>query len=248
MSETYRNRSGNAVLLKDDVGRARPTYYDLPHEGHAYGRSEPADVEGAREVTMHWAAHVPRPRLGPDCQDFKKLNRSAAKSGVRNARDLSEFRRGSDFKLTTAGPAGVLPKVIPSDVIPSFSYGQKSRPSTPIAHVVGNQYGTEMEEALDVQYRLLEERQKMQSKTIIKLTKASKANISEARLRRRDMEEPPEPKEPFKLTKFKKITSKLGYPASIRKSSSMPTLQRLPPEMPFEELEVTAAELDLAEE
>jgi len=239
------------VLLKDDVGKARPTYYDLPHAGHAYGRSEPADVEGAREVTMHWAAHVPRPRVGPECQDFRKLNRSAAKCGVRNARDLADYRKTNEFKLTPPGPAGVLPKVIPSDVIPSFSYGQKSRPSTPISHVVGNQYATEHEEALDVQYRLLEERQKMQNKTIIKLTKASKANIADARVRRRDLEEPPEPKEPFKLTKFKKVTSKVGYPAAIRKSSSMPTLQRLPPEVPLEAMlpaTTSAAELDLAEE
>ena len=33
-------------------------------EAFAYGRAEPADLEGAREVTMHWAAHVPRPKPG----------------------------------------------------------------------------------------------------------------------------------------------------------------------------------------
>ncbi|CAL1133693.1 unnamed protein product [Cladocopium goreaui] len=96
---------------------------------------------------MFWASHVPRPKPGPDCQDFRKLNRTAAKCGVRNARDLAEFRKHTDIKLVPPGPMGVLPKVIPSDVIPSFAYGSKSRPSTPITHVIGNQYATESEEA-----------------------------------------------------------------------------------------------------
>eukprot|EP00441_Pelagodinium_beii_P021511 CAMPEP_0197654102 /NCGR_PEP_ID=MMETSP1338-20131121/38653_1 /TAXON_ID=43686 ORGANISM="Pelagodinium beii, Strain RCC1491" /NCGR_SAMPLE_ID=MMETSP1338 /ASSEMBLY_ACC=CAM_ASM_000754 /LENGTH=246 /DNA_ID=CAMNT_0043229489 /DNA_START=86 /DNA_END=826 /DNA_ORIENTATION=- len=245
MSEGYRNRSLNAVLVKDDVGKAKPTIYNLPPEGFAYGRSEPADAEGAREVTMHWAAHVPRPQQGPDCQDFRKLNRTAAKSGVRNAKDLVDFRRSIDIKLIPGGPAGVLPKVIPSDVIPSFSYGQKSRPSTPIAHVVGNQYATEHEEALDVQYRMLEESRKAQEKTKIKLTKASKDRIAGARSRMELIRNPQEPKEPFKLTKFKKIGSKMKLPG-LRGSASMPTLERLPPEPVEDEVMAASAyELDM---
>lgn len=112
---------------------------------------------------MFWASHVPRPKPGLNCQvraawkafsfpfeDFRKLNRTAAKCGVRpseaflgcyllsarNAKDLADFRKHTDIKLVPPGPMGVLPKVIPSDVIPSFAYGNKSRPSTPITHVV----------------------------------------------------------------------------------------------------------------
>mmetsp|Transcript_45116 Transcript_45116/g.84194 ORF Transcript_45116/g.84194 Transcript_45116/m.84194 type:complete len:248 (-) Transcript_45116:185-928(-) len=231
MSEAYCNRSRNAVLVKDDIGKAKPSIYDLPQEGFTYGRSEPADAEGAREVTMHWASHVPRPKPGPDCQDFRKLNRAAAKSGVRHARDLVEFRKSTDIKLVPPGPVGVLPKVIPSDVIPSFAYGTKSRPSTPINHVIGNQYATESEEALAVHYRVLEENQQKQERRLIKLTKASKDRISEARLKMKEWRNPQEPKEPFKLTKFKKITSKLKIPG-LRECASAPVLQRLPDEQP----------------
>ncbi|CAJ1330886.1 unnamed protein product [Effrenium voratum] len=177
---------------------------------------------------MFWASHVPRPKPGPDCQDFRKLNRTAAKSGVRNARDLSEFRRFNDIKLVPPGPVGVLPKVIPSDVIPSFAYGSKSRPSTPITHVIGNQYATESEEALAMHYRGLEEHQQKQEKRLIKLTKASKQQIHDARIRMKEWRDPKEPKEPFKLTKFKKVGSKLKLPGS----ASAPCLQRLPAEAP----------------
>lgn len=232
MSEAYCNRSRNAVLVKDDIGKAKPSVYDLPPEGFTFGRSEPADAEGAREVTMHWASHVPRPKPGPDCQDFRKLNRAAAKSGIRHARDLAEFRKSTDIKLVPPGPLGVLPKVIPSDVIPSFAYGTKSRPSTPITHVIGNQYATESEEALAVHYRVLEENQQKQERRLIKLTKASKERIHEARQRMKEWRNPQEPREPFKLTKFKKVTSKLKLPGGLRECASAPALQRLPNEQP----------------
>merc|ERR1719163_489685 len=129
-------RSKNTILVKDDVGKAKPTCFDLPHASFAFGRAEPADLEGAREVTMHWAAHVPRPKPGENIQDFRKLNKMAAQANVPNAVELARFKSTRDVKL------------IPSDVIPSFAYGRKSRPSTPINAVVGYQYSAEYEEAL----------------------------------------------------------------------------------------------------
>jgi hypothetical protein len=223
MSDLYRNRSRNAVLVKDDIGKAKPTVYDLPAEGHSYGRSEPADLEGAREVTMHWASHMPRPKVGPECQDFRKLNRVAAKSGVANAKQLADFRKDVDIKLIPPGPAGCLPKVIPSDVIKSFSYGKKSRPSTPISHVVGNQYAMEYEEVLQQHYRALEESQGPSGKTRIKLTKGSKLQIANAKTMRQNLLDPPEAPEPWKMSKFSKVSSRL---ALAGKSASMPNLRR----------------------
>merc|ERR1719436_1207752 len=104
---------------------------------------------------MHWAAHVPRRKPGPTCQDFRKLNRMAAKGGVTDAKQLAEWRTYNDVMLVPKGPEGCMPKVIPSDVIPSFAYGRKSRPSTPIASVIGNHYGVEQEDALEFTYKRL---------------------------------------------------------------------------------------------
>jgi len=219
MSDAYRQMSKNAILVKDDVGKARPTVYDLPHEAHAYGRAEMPDLEGAREVTMNWAAHVPRAKPGPSGQDFKLINKMATRSKVANAKDLAEFRRAGDFPLTTAGPAGVLPKVIPSDVIPSFAYGRKSRPSTPIASVVGGHYAAEYEDALDMNYKQYDQDQGPPGPRKVKLTKATTARISDARTRRA-MENSQEFKEPFKMKKFSKVSSRL----QLVGSSSSPAL------------------------
>mmetsp|Transcript_75741 Transcript_75741/g.192200 ORF Transcript_75741/g.192200 Transcript_75741/m.192200 type:complete len:240 (-) Transcript_75741:310-1029(-) len=209
MSEEYRLRSRNAMLVKDDVGKAKPTVYDLPPEGHAFGRCDPPDQEGAREVTMHWAAHVPRSKPGVQCQDFRKLHRLAAKSGVTNAGELAAWRTTNEVKLVTNGPAGSMPKVIPSDVIPSFAYGKKSRPSTPIGSVVGNHYGTEQEEMLSLHYKKHAESMP-NGKRVIKLTLASKKQIENARSARQLIDNPPPPKEPFIMAKFKNVKGRMS--------------------------------------
>lgn len=231
MSDAYRQMSRNAILVKDDVGRARPTVYDLPPEDHAYGRSEPPDLEGAREVTMHWAAHVPRPKPGPTGQDFKLINKMASRSKVANAKQLAEFRRQSDFPVTQQGPAGVLPKVIPSDVIPSFAYGKKSRPSTPIAAVVGGGYAAEYEEALDMSYKRYQEEQGPPGPRRIKLTKTATARIADGR-NKRFTQSSEDYKEPFKMKKFQRVPSRLQMlPAKSASTPSLRTVEREPSDM-----------------
>jgi hypothetical protein len=218
MSDVYRMKSKNPVLLKDDVGKAKPSIYDLPHESHAYGRAEQPDLEGAREVTMHWAAHVPRAKPGPLSQDFKKLNKLAAQSGVASSKGLAEFRKENDVKLMPAGPVGCLPKVIPSDVIPSFAYGQKSRPSTPIHHVVGGEYAVQSQEAAEAMYAKWDAEKAMVSKHRVKLTKSSSARIVGARERRRAASCSGEPKQEWVMSKFKNVKGKMtpfGRSASL---------------------------------
>ena len=39
----------NTLLVKDDVGRAKPSTYDLPHRRFVYGRPLDRDIENAKE-------------------------------------------------------------------------------------------------------------------------------------------------------------------------------------------------------
>lgn len=226
----YRSQSRNVVLTRDDVGKAKRSCYDLPSEGFAYGRAEPADMEGAREVTTHWAAHVPRPKPGRDCQDFRKINKIATKVNISNAKQLANFRRDNDVRLIHPGPSGPLPKVIPSDVIPSFAYGRKSRPSTPIASVVGYQYAAECEEALDDNYNAYDAmKSQTDGKQRVRLTKHATSRIRDSKVRSALSSGYEEPRELFKLTKFKKVPSRLGG-TTMNKSNSMPILRPEPPQ------------------
>lgn len=174
---------------------------------------------------MHWAAHVPRPKPGENCQDIRKINKMATRGGVSNAKQLASFRRDTDVKLVPPGPMGPLPKVIPSDVIPSFAYGRKSRPSTPIASVVGAHYASEYEDALASSYARYEaEMQYTGGKHRVRLNRSTTSRIADVRTKR-DLANTSEPKELFKLTKFKKVPSRLML-APMQKSASSPAIGR----------------------
>merc|ERR1711972_852072 len=158
-------------------------------------------MEGAREVTMHWAAHIPRVRPGPEGQDFKKLNKKAATQGVTDAKQLKEWKKDNTIKISYPSCRGG-PTVIPSDVIPSFAYGRKSRPSTPIVHVVGNQYGMEQEEALDMVYKSrADQNDQPNGRRVVRLTIGARKQMKEARSQRQLRENPPPETEPWKMSK-----------------------------------------------
>merc|ERR1711985_161805 len=190
--------------MGDDVGKAKPTCYDLPPEEFAYGRPNNPDFEGAREVTMQWLSHVPGPRPEEKVQDFRKINKLALRGGVSSAKDLAEFRRNNATNVTLAGPQhlGPPPKVIPSDVVPSFTYGKKTRPSTPIASVVSYQFASEYEEDIGTKYEM-DRQQKEYNAQIRKIpsTLAAKGHGKAAQKGQVDNT----PKELFKISKFKRV-------------------------------------------
>merc|ERR1712187_93049 len=128
------------------------------------------------------------------------------------------FRKDNDIKLVLQGPTGSLPKVIPSDAIHSFAYGRKSRPSTPIHQVVGNGYATQAEEAAETMYKQWEADREQTKKHKVKLTKASSAQIIDAKERRRIAESPEEPKKEWTMSKFSKVKGKMSVPG---RSSSL---------------------------
>mmetsp|Transcript_3163 Transcript_3163/g.8597 ORF Transcript_3163/g.8597 Transcript_3163/m.8597 type:complete len:224 (+) Transcript_3163:107-778(+) len=223
MSEGYRNQTRNCILQKDDVGRAKRSTYDLPDDNHAFGRAEQPDMEGAGEVTMNWAAHVPSSRQGPDQRDFLRINKKAAGSKVTSARDLREFTKMNDIKVAPTGPSGVLPKIIPSDVIPSFAYGVKARPSTPIHQVLNGDYEAAENNRLEALYRQREDAlEARQKKHKVQMTKSAKAQIENARALK-TAEGAPDPPAPFKMNKYKNVSSKLNL-APLGKSASTPAL------------------------
>mmetsp|Transcript_42272 Transcript_42272/g.95105 ORF Transcript_42272/g.95105 Transcript_42272/m.95105 type:complete len:253 (+) Transcript_42272:117-875(+) len=232
MSDAYRMNTTNCILVKDDIGRAKKSCYSLPADGHAYGKCEASDVEGAREVVMQWVTHRPRPRPQSDQQDIRKLNKMAAKENVRSAKELAHFRKSHDVRVGQTGPMGLAPAVIPSDVIPAFAYGRKSRPSTPIGAVISHQYAQEQEDFLSGKYRDYdEERDKAHGRIRVQLTKSANQRINVNRgagpQMLADVVENPDHKNLFKLSKFQKATGGAGgktAPAGMSKQPAEPAM------------------------
>lgn len=86
----------NVLLVKDDVGKGKPTTRDLPTGAFAYGKSAGHDPEGASEgsfpissvVTRSWKMSKNSKDVMPE-KDFKRLNavcvhKKAVKAKVRS--------------------------------------------------------------------------------------------------------------------------------------------------------------------
>jgi hypothetical protein len=213
MSTAYCQRTRNPLLVKDDVGKAKPSCYRLPPEDFAYGRPDMPDFEGAREVTMQWVAHHAEARPTADVQDFKKLNKQAVREKVVDPKKLTQFRKERDVPIQPSSHAAPPPKVYPSEVVPSFTYGKKTRPSTPIAQVISNQFAAEYEASLAEIYDFYEtEKQNAGKMSKIRTTRAAEGHARKLQEMELGASLEGSKKEPFKLSKFKNVKCKLVLP------------------------------------
>jgi len=214
------------------MGKPRPSCYDLPADGFAYGQPAEPDVEGAREVTMQWVSHKATPRADDSRQDFRRLNKLAIGEKACTAPAVAKHRRKVNLPLsarsTYSGPG---PKVIPSDVVVGFTYGKKTRPSTPIGSVVSYQFSAEFEEDIGNMYEKHKKEKEIAAQIRkIHLTKAAKGHASYAS--KKNVAETTAPPDMFKITKFKKIQCKVEFPGG--KTSEMKRLAAEPVDMPEE--------------
>lgn len=206
----------NLLLVKDDVGKSKPSTFDLPEAHFAYGRPGNTDLEGAREVSMHWVSHTPS-RAGEGVEaNWINANRKAAVAKVTNAKDLKQFRQeastsrmGRRGSQSARGPGPGKP-IIPSDVIPGFSYGRKVRPSTPIHEVISARFAERSERQLTAFYdemRDLREASQTQVRKI-PLTAATRMHANAVK-KAQAIHDEIDTKEMFKLSKFKKVPPKV---------------------------------------
>lgn len=212
-------RSKNPLLVKDNVGKGKPSCYDLPEGSFAFGRPGNQDYEGAREVSMRWVSHIPSCGPQDNAPDFIRLHKRAAGAKVATSRDLSHFRREYDHQCTprasgsqsARSPASnsVPPKqLVPSDVIPGFTYGRKVRPSTPIQEVISNRFGEKAELELQRFNERFQENKEVQQGEVrkIPLTTASRGHASTAKKAALQNDDN---REHFKLSKFTRAKGKV---------------------------------------
>jgi len=200
----------NPLLVRDEVGKAKASCYDLPDERFSYGRPGNHDSEGAREVSMFWVNHKPSPT--PECSapDFVWFNKRAASARVTTARDLAFYRKENDTLTPRYGlpGKGAPSRVIPSDVINGFTYGKKVRPSTPIDEVMSHRFAEQAEDELRKFYTDYRDNAEKASTTVrkIPLTTASRGHASQAKKATpREVTR----EEHFKIKKFKSVPTKV---------------------------------------
>lgn len=208
----------NPLLQKDDIGRAKPTCYDLPGSSFAYGRAGNRDAEGAKEVSMYWCGHVAStsPRRG--APDFIRLHRKAANAAITTPRDLAHYRREHDISLSMAQPTQGLDYVplgsarinhkvtLPSDLVPGFTYGKKCRPSTPIREIISNRWGAKVKSEMQQLGQAIQRTPQVEVRKI-PFTNASRGHASAAK--KAAMQIHGEKEQIFKISKFLRVPAKI---------------------------------------
>ena len=117
----------NYLVLKDDVGKAKPTTRDLPAGSFAYGKAEKSKQEGVGIITTSWLSH--KTRSGDDVhnpRDFKKLNKFAVVGGMVTSKDNYQWRKTHDARI----PFGLNALKNRDISLPNetFCYGRANRP------------------------------------------------------------------------------------------------------------------------
>lgn len=201
-------RPSNPLLVRDQVGRAKATCYDLPPINVPFGTQLVKDAEGAREVTMQWISHSPRHQPIDRTPNFRQFNKQAVKHRICTSKEREQYIRSQGEvavvpEFSPRSPQRVLQKVVPVEA----TFGRKGRPSTPIEQVLAHKWGAQGEEELqDFYTAALIFKSNPPSPRKIHLTQASKGHASRAKASNAPLEE----KEPFKLTKFKNVPCRLN--------------------------------------
>lgn len=188
---------------------------------------------------MNWVPHNPSKKIhGLGGPNFIKVNKKCIAKGIPmvEARAAEERRNKTlDKSCSEKTVADRYQRISPMD--PSFTYGKECRPSTPIASVISGQYAAEEEVARCIEFN---ERQKKKidnpkSKTVDR-TKSTEGHALGAARRIEKMAqkeaEATHQREFFKLSKFKKINSRVGNTGlnrTQRNSADAPGKEEAPP-------------------
>ena len=94
----------NYLIVKDDVGRSKPTTRNLPSPDFAFGKHDQTGSEGAGSICSSWKVHEAKaenPQSNP--RNFMKLNKIAAVAGLVNTKDVMDHRKNYDERISSFG-------------------------------------------------------------------------------------------------------------------------------------------------
>lgn len=116
------DRTGNRLLVKSQVGRNKPTNYNIPEKDFVYGQLTPNDPEHANEVMYRWNYAEPSANSNHlKVKDFKETNKAALKNLLHTSSQFSDFRKtNTKFKPAPEG-SNVIPIRLPEQ---NHAYGK----------------------------------------------------------------------------------------------------------------------------
>ena len=189
---TYLQTSKNILLVRNSLGKPKPSIRNLPNEEFCYGKRLEENEADVAKLVSSWNVHksstTPRPE-----KDFKKLNIASIAKRVYNSPQQSKFRLNTDIRLKSPSPKAKI-------IVPNLVFGSENKPSTPIKAVLSNFYGkyaADNSSACDYSPK---------SSTRIPQNKSTRGFDKRTEAIKHSLESPT--KSYFKLKKFAKVPSK----------------------------------------
>ncbi|XP_038131229.1 cilia- and flagella-associated protein 77 isoform X2 [Cyprinodon tularosa] len=180
------------LLIKAPLGRARSRGLALPGPDFTYGIRSSINDGGVAEAISSWKVHTRREE-STQKRDFVSLNRDAVKSGLVKSKRLSQNRVQQTQTHTARQQHSRTFQHQP--VVPDTRFGVKTRPSTPLADILSNQYA----------HRWMEKQlERNQTSNHRPTNKAGKFAETKSSLLRRNRPLPVS-QTPFKLPQFSQV-------------------------------------------
>jgi len=190
-------RKDNILLMRNLLGKTRPSTYKLPGNEFVYGSAPKVDDEGAREVIGIWKSHTPSQ---PPASATHSLSSSTSRfSKTQTTRRTSSASKSPSKTLLARNH--LVGQSVKPDYVPDITFGHPCRPSTPINNVLNNSYQRKwvqeqvVKKELETK-QLQEKKQKIACKDTIASLGHKKVLVSEE-------------KPLFKMSKFQNVNARV---------------------------------------
>ncbi|KAJ3187630.1 hypothetical protein HK101_009286 [Irineochytrium annulatum] len=158
----------NPLLVRDEVGKARPSVFDLPGQHHIYGKLIERDPEETTaQVLQHWNVRASTQKTVA-ALDYVTMNRQTVRQKIISPKEVREYHQshavrvkpessGLSSRGLASGSVDGIGKEggmregggrvgggpLPSDGNKDFTYGKPTRPSTPVKKLMSDVYQRE---------------------------------------------------------------------------------------------------------
>ena len=122
----------NPILARDDVGRAKPTTFDLPPDEHLYGKKSDPRVEGVKEI-VHKPIKKDKKELPPMMKNYTKININAQGKKFAKRGEYLEFTKNMEIRVKRKIGNPEIENILPDE---DFVYGVPNKPSIPIKTII----------------------------------------------------------------------------------------------------------------
>ncbi|KAG2386682.1 hypothetical protein C9374_002426 [Naegleria lovaniensis] len=211
MSTARSSQSSRKVINDNPVLKLGPN--------HVYGKKVKPDPEGALKVVLSWQEFHPNSPSEPPERDFKKLNKLCIKERQLSGSQISTFRKShQDLTLMQGKSNETSGADLPSDKDPNFTYGHKNvfdqKAKDLMEHRFAQEWLKEREE------KVREQEAEKNKEFLSSVNTKAKLDIMKKRMESQSKLKPPEEKEDFKLSRFKRVSSRVDTrrPVSSRES------------------------------